>query len=85
MTFAALCELADSRGWIVAVASANSGCTHYRDDPPAMLRTLAIYEDAESWKTHAPPLVAVRMDDPVLNLNEAADMIGATLHAAGVF
>lgn len=85
MSFAGLCELAESRGWVVVVAANHGGSVLQKGDDPAYLRTLAIYEDRQSWRTHMPPLVSVRLDEPVISLNAAAEALGQTLHAAGVF
>ena len=84
MTFRGLCELAAVRGWVVALAVNHSGNAMLADDDVAYLRTLAIYDTRERWKEHIDPLCSVRLSEPDVTLDQAAEAIGITLESAGV-
>ena len=83
MSYAALCMLAESRGWVIALAANHNGPDLKAHEEDAYLRTLAIYEDKAQWKA-SDPLVAVRLDCPIITLDQAAEAITKALTAAGV-
>jgi hypothetical protein len=83
MSYAALCELVAARGWVIALAAQTKGSEAGLDEP-ACLCAIAIYESRMSWRSLRDPIVAVRLDEPPLTLDEAAEALSIALHAGGV-
>jgi len=84
MSYAGLCEMVAAKGWVIVVASQSMGPNMLAGDDDAYLRAIAIYESREGWRELRDPLVAVRLDEPSLSLDEAAEYLQAALHAGGV-
>ena len=85
MSFAALCMMAESRGWVVVIAANHGGADLKAQDDAARMRTLALYESKQQWRTvGAVPIVSVRLDDPPQTLDRAATAIGLALQVSGV-
>lgn len=85
MSFAALCMMADSKGWVVVIAANHAGANIRATDEDAYMRTLAIYENKAQWRTMEDPIVSIRLDEPSITLDEAATSIATALHVTGVW
>lgn len=83
MTFAALCELVQARGWCICVTAVTSGANIQPGDPQASLRSLLIFESRSLRVVGQSPLLAVRLDEPGITLDEAADALAHALTVAG--